>query len=110
MRSLSDNDSVQTRNWNILVFMAGVVVLVIVLLCRLYSLQHTHYDENFKRSEKNRLRRVELVAERGYIYDRNGEVLVRNRLSFQIALQALHLPHRQKLKILSPALFLQADT
>ncbi|WP_290739741.1 penicillin-binding protein 2 [Fibrobacter sp. UBA3718] len=96
MRSLSDNDSVQTRNWNILVFMAGVVVLVIVLLCRLYSLQHTHYDENFKRSEKNRLRRVELVAERGYIYDRNGEVLVRNRPSFQIALQALHLPRKKE--------------
>lgn len=96
MRSLSDNDSVQTRNWNILVFMAGVVVLIIVLLCRLYSLQHTHYDENFKRSEKNRLRRVELVAERGYIYDRNGEVLVRNRPSFQIALQALHLPRKKE--------------
>ena len=96
MRSLSDNDSVQTRNWNILVFMAGVVVLVIVLLCRLYSLQHTHYDENFKRSEKNRLRRVELVAERGYIYDRNGEVLVRNRPSCQSALQALHLPRKKE--------------
>ncbi len=96
MRSLSDNDSVQTRNWNVLVFMAAVVVLVLVLLFRLYSLQHTHYDENFKRSEKNRLRRVELVAERGYIYDRNGEVLVRNRPSFQIALQALHLPRKKE--------------
>ena len=96
MRSLSDNDSVQTRNWNVLVFMAAVVILVLVLLIRLYSLQYTHYDENFKRSEKNRLRRVELVAERGFIYDRNGEVLVRNRPSFQIALQALHLPRKKE--------------
>ena len=48
------------------------------------------------RSEKIRLRRVELVAERGYIYDRNGEVLVRNRPSFQIALQALHLPRKKE--------------
>ena len=95
MRSLSDNDSVQTRNWNVLVFMAAVVILVLVLLIRLYSLQYTHYDENFKRSEKNRLRRVELVAERGFIYDRNGEVLVRNRPSFQIALQSLHLPRKK---------------
>ena len=96
MRSLSDNDSVQTRNWNVLVFMAAVVILVLVLLIRLYSLQYTHYDENFKRSEKNRLRRVELVAERGFIYDRNGEVLVRNRPSFQIALQSLHLPRKKE--------------
>ena len=96
MRSLSDNDSVQTRNWNVLVFMAAVVILVLVLLVRLYSLQYTHYDENFKRSEKNRLRRVELVAERGFIYDRNGEVLVRNRPSFQIALQSLHLPRKKE--------------
>ena len=96
MRNLSDNDSVQTRNWNVLVFMAAVVILVLVLLVRLYSLQYTHYDENFKRSEKNRLRRVELVAERGFIYDRNGEVLVRNRPSFQIALQSLHLPRKKE--------------
>ena len=92
MLNLPDNDSVQTRNWNVLVFMAAVVVLFAVLLIRLYSLQFTHYDENFQRSENNRLRRVELVAERGFIYDRNGEVLVRNRPSYQIALQALHLP------------------
>ena len=91
---MSDNDSVQTRNWNVLVFMAGVVILFTILLVRLFSLQYLNYDENFQRSENNRLRRVVLVAERGFIYDRNGEVLVRNRPSYQIALQAMHLPRR----------------
>jgi penicillin-binding protein 2 len=91
---MSDNDSVQTRNWNVLVFMAGVVILFTILLVRLFSLQYLDYDENFQRSENNRLRRVVLVAERGFIYDRNGEVLVRNRPSYQIALQAMHLPRR----------------
>lgn len=95
MRSLSDSDSVQTRNWNVLVFMASVVILFAVLLIRLYSLQYTHYSENFQRSENNRIRKVELVAERGFIYDRNGEILVRNRPSYQIALEALHLPRKQ---------------
>jgi len=94
MVSMSDNENVQTRNWNVLVFMAAVIILFTVLLVRLYSLQYTHYDENFQRSENNRLRRVELVAERGFIYDRNGEILVRNRPSYQIALQALHLPRK----------------
>ena len=95
MSSNSDNENVQNRNWNVLIFMTAVFVLFVVLLFRLYSLQHTHYDENFQRSEENRLRRVELVAERGFIYDRNGEVLVRNRPSYQIALLSLNLPRKK---------------
>ena len=95
MFNKSDNESVQNRNWNVLVYMTAVFGLFVILLFRLYSLQHTHYDENFQRSENNRLRRVELVAERGFIYDRNGEVLVRNRPSYQIALQALNLPRKK---------------
>lgn len=90
-----NSESIQTRNWNVLIFMAAVVLLFTVLLIRLYSLQYTHYDENFQRSENNRLRRVELVAERGFIYDRNGKVLVRNRPSYQIALQSLNLPRKR---------------
>jgi len=91
----TDNGYVQTRNVHVLVFMGAVLLLFGVLLVRLYSLQYTHYDENLQRSENNRIRRVELVAERGYIYDRNGEVLVRNRPSYQIALQALSLPKKK---------------
>ena len=87
-----DNDYVQNRNWNVLVFMSMVLILFVILLIRLYSLQYTHYDENLQRSENNRIRKVVLVAERGYIYDRNGVVLVRNRPSYQIALQAMSLP------------------
>ncbi len=90
-----DNDYVQTRNWNVLVFMCAVLVLFAVLLFRLYSLQYTHYDENLQRSENNRIRKVELVAERGYIYDRNGVMLVRNRPSYQIALSAMSLPRKK---------------
>jgi len=94
MLNMSDNDGIQTRNWNVLVFMAAVVFLFCVLLVRLFWLQYVDYEENFQRSENNRLRRVVLVAERGFIYDRNGEVLVRNRPSYQIALQAQQLPRK----------------
>ena len=93
MRSSStDNEILQRKNWSVLVYMVGVVVLFGVLLIRLFVLQYVHYDENMRRSDKNRLRRVDLVADRGFIYDRNGEVLVRNRPSYQIALQAGSLP------------------
>ena len=72
--------------------MSVVLILFGILLVRLFSLQYTHYDENLQRSENNRIRKVVLVAERGYIYDRNGVVLVRNRPSYQVALQAMSLP------------------
>ena len=42
MYNMSDNEGVQTRNWNVLVFMAAVIILFTVLLVRLYSLQYTH--------------------------------------------------------------------
>ena len=91
-----DNEAVQSRNWHIVVFLAGVGLLFLVLVIRLYSLQFTHYEENLQRSENNRLRKVVLTAERGYIYDRNGNVLVRNRPSYQIALHAMSLPKKKE--------------
>lgn len=94
----SENEVVQNRNLHVLIYMAGVVILFSVLLFRLFSLQYTHYDENLQRSDNNRIRKVELVAERGYIYDRNGEVLVRNRPSYQIALQAVLLPRKKEMR------------
>lgn len=92
----AENEIQQSKSWHVLIYMAGVVVLFGVLLLRLFSLQYTHYDENLQRSDNNRIRKVELVAERGYIYDRNGEVLVRNRPSYQIALQAISVPRKKE--------------
>lgn len=92
---MSENEVLQNRNWNVLIYMAGVVILFAILLMRLFSLQYTHYDENLQRSENNRIRKVVLVAERGYIYDRNGEVLVRNRPSYQIALMSMNMPRKK---------------
>lgn len=91
----SENEARVRRNWNVLIFMAGVIVVFSVILFKLFSLQYIHYEENFQRSENNRLRRIELIANRGYIYDRNGNVLVRNRPSYQIALQAMEMPRKK---------------
>lgn len=95
MYSSTDNSETQNKHWHVLVFMIAVVILFAILLLRLFSLQYTHYDENLQRSDNNRLRKVELIAERGYIYDRNGIVLVRNRPSYQIALQAMNMPRKK---------------
>ena len=91
----SENEARVRRNWNVLIFLTGAFILFLVILFQLFSLQYIHYEENFQRSENNRLRRIELIADRGYIYDRNGNVLVRNRPSYQIALQALEMPKKK---------------
>ena len=91
----SENEARIRRNWNVLIFLTGAFILFLVILFQLFSLQYIHYEENFQRSENNRLRRIELIADRGYIYDRNGNVLVRNRPSYQIALQALEMPKKK---------------
>lgn len=88
----AESEARQLRNLNVVIFLVGIGLLFCVLLFRLFSLQYIHYEENLQRSENNRLRKIELVANRGYIYDRNGNVLVRNRPSYQVALQSLNLP------------------
>ena len=95
MYSEAENEARVRRNWNVLIFLAATVILFTVILFRLFSLQYMHYEENLQRSENNRLRRIELIADRGYIFDRNGQVLVRNRPSYQIALQALEMPRKR---------------
>jgi len=93
---ISENEARVHKNWNVLIFMMGVVLLFMVILFRLFTLQYIHYEENFQRSENNRLRKIELIADRGHIYDRNGNILVRNRASYQIALQAMEMPRKKK--------------
>lgn len=92
------NEELQNRNLKVLVLLALIVFFFSIIVFRLFYLQYLHYDENLERSENNRLRRVVLTAERGFIYDREGRILVRNRPSYQIALQALSLPRNKSEK------------
>lgn len=51
---------------------------VTVLFGRLFMLQVVEYDTLRERAENNRLRQIPLFAERGVIFDRNGEELAWN--------------------------------
>ena len=42
LKGMSENEVLQNRNWNVLIYMAGVVILFAILLMRLFSLQYTH--------------------------------------------------------------------
>ena len=59
---------------------------------RLWNLQFVQGDRYRARAEAQRLRRVEIPAPRGIIYDRNGTALVRNTPSFDVVVTPAHLP------------------
>lgn len=84
----------QERNLKSLVFGCIVVVAFLVLVGRLLQLQYFEYGENLRRSEDNRIRKISIKAQRGYIMDRYGAVLVRNRPSYHISLLPYQLKDR----------------
>ena len=59
---------------------------VFLLISRLFYVQVINFEENELRSQSNRIRKQVQKASRGTILDRTGEVLVRNRPSFHVAL------------------------
>ncbi len=82
--SLQDDQFYRNNTSLKLVIFVGVIFLL--LATRLYYLQIVQYDYHFRLSEKNRVRPRSIQANRGFIYDRNGEVLARNRPSYQICI------------------------
>lgn len=68
------------------------VALFAVLFFRLWSLQVLSGDEYLAEAQNNRTREFKVIAPRGDILDRNGEVLVDNRTSLALQLNTAKLP------------------
>ncbi|TXI62186.1 MAG: penicillin-binding protein 2 [Flavobacterium sp.] len=62
---------------------AVIIITSVILIARIFYLQII--DENLKlQSENNAIKKVFDFPERGYIYDRNGKLLVANQPSYDI--------------------------
>lgn len=61
------------------------IAVFAMLLMRLWYLQVIRYESYRTLSEKNRIRYLSIIAPRGGIFDRDGDLLVDNRPSFTIA-------------------------
>jgi penicillin-binding protein 2 len=73
--------------------MGGIAVaLFAVLFFRLWNLQVLSGDEYLAEAKNNRTHEVKVIAPRGDILDRNGEVLVDNRTSLALQLNTQKLP------------------
>lgn len=69
-----------------------LIVLLGLLIGRLYQLQVREHNTFAAQADANRLRTIEIPAARGLIFDRNGELLARNRPSYQLAIVPEELP------------------
>ncbi|MBI1298560.1 penicillin-binding protein 2 [bacterium] len=82
----------RTRNNALRLIRLGLVIAFFVLVGRLYQLQIIQGPDLEARADVNRFRSLEVPPPRGVIYDRNGEILARNRPSFIIAVTPADLP------------------
>ena len=69
-----------------------IVALAAVLIGRLWQLQMVAGEKYRLLADANRLREVDVPAPRGVMYDRNGEILARNRPSFTVEIVPGDLP------------------
>jgi penicillin-binding protein 2 len=73
--------------------LSGVALILFgVLFFRLWNLQVLDGDEYLAEAKNNRTRELKVIAPRGEILDRDGEVLVDNRTSLAVQLNTQKLP------------------
>lgn len=76
--------SQKSKLWNIVVFGVLMLVSFFIFLAKIYNLQIIKGEQNSSLAEGNRIRIKNIIAERGLILDRNGDILARNRPAFGI--------------------------
>lgn len=69
-----------------------IIVAMVVLLYRVYWLQHTRGTELQTQAEENQLARLTIDPPRGVMFDRNGVPLAVNEPSFNVAITPAFLP------------------
>ncbi len=78
---------VRTYAFRIAVFLAFVV-----LAAQLWNLQVVQGETYKELADANRFRLIEVPASRGVMYDRDGELLVRNRPTYNVIIIPAYLP------------------
>ena len=88
-------DELQERNAKSVFLIVALVCLFLLLVVRLAYLQIVQADLNIRLSKENSMRLKVIVPPRGCIYDRNGEMLARNRPSYSLCVIPSQLKHRK---------------
>jgi penicillin-binding protein 2 len=80
---------IRTRNY---IFRFMVLIAFVVLFGQLWNLQVVQGETYRELADANRFRLTQVPASRGVIYDRNGELLVRNRPVYNVVIIPAFLP------------------
>lgn len=89
--------------------LSRVVILVFILfISRLYQLQLIYQEEYGKKSEENSIRTISKDPVRGYMFDRNGSLVVDNRPAFTVTIMPFELD-RNNIDYLASLLSLEPD-
>src|SRR5215470_6632955 len=81
---LGRNEKIPQTKFSVVQYLSLAVFLV--LAYGLWSLQVRKSDEYATRSEQNRIRQIPVLAPRGKIYDRDGQLIVDNYPSYSALL------------------------
>lgn len=73
-------------------FAVLIVAAFAILAYNLYQIQVVQGDTYKRAADENRIRELRTDAPRGVIYDRNGEVLVRNEPQYNVAIVPADVP------------------
>ncbi|HEX9926686.1 MAG TPA: penicillin-binding protein 2 [Anaerolineae bacterium] len=74
------------------IFRAVVLLVFVVMATQLWNLQVIQGETYKELADANRFRLTQVPASRGVIYDRDGELLVRNRPIYNVAVIPAYLP------------------
>ncbi len=75
-----------TGSLAMVLFRLGLIGAFLLIISRLFLLQIVQGEAFQSDAADNRYKLIEVAAKRGVIYDRNGQILVRNQPSFEIAI------------------------
>ncbi len=75
--------------WHHVLFICLVSLTYFVFIGRAVNIQISHRDKYLSLANRNRIREFSILPSRGVIFDKNGEVIVRNKPSFSIEINTL---------------------
>ena len=86
------------QGWRLTLYQLAILVVFGALTARLWRLQVLHAQDYLTKADSNRFRLVSVDAPRGVIYDRNGQLMVRNVPSYCISIVPGALPEDPALR------------
>lgn len=96
-----EEDQLEVKpSWFIRIFGALMVIAFAILGYNLYQIQVVQGADLKRAADENRIRIIQTDAERGVVYDSNGQVIIRNEPQFNVAIVPADLPADKQADIL----------